>query len=105
MASSRKRTQTRAVARQAGKDVRDRVRLAEIERGGAPRHPIIVISASLVEPVASSLACAVCGAATRVVDHTAKTIDLAPLRLAHVVCARCGFERTVYFSIAPPLAH
>jgi hypothetical protein len=105
MAYSRRRTQVRADARQAAKDVRDRVRLAELLAGGAPHHPIPVVSASLVEPVARSLPCAVCGAEVRVDDHAAKTVGGAPLRLARVTCAMCGYERTVYFSIVPPLAN
>jgi ribosomal protein S27AE len=36
-------------------------------------------------------------------DHTAKTLDGAPLRLAHTLCPRCGHARIVYFSIRPPL--
>lgn len=105
MATSRKRTQVRADARRTAKDVRDRVRLAELEPGGAPAHPIVVISASLVEPRAASLPCAVCGANARVTEHSAKTIDGAPLRLARVMCVMCGFERTIYFGIAPPVVN
>ena len=102
--SSRKpRAERRADARQATKDIRERERLARLEIGGAPDRPIEVVSASLVEPKARAIACPVCGAAVRVEDHTAKTLDGAPLRLAHTLCPRCGHARIVYFSIRPPL--
>ncbi len=65
-----------------GKDVRDRLRLAALEPGGAPDRPIEVVTASLVEPKARALPCAACGETVRLEDHTAHTIDGAALRLA-----------------------
>ncbi len=104
MATSRKpRTLRREAARRTAHDVRERTRLALLLPGGAPERPIDVVSASLVEPVARGLPCAVCGGSVRVGDHAAQTIDGAPLRLARVDCPSCGHERTLYFAIRPPL--
>jgi hypothetical protein len=106
MAAPRKlRTERREDARRSAKDVRDRERLARLEAGGTPDHPIDVVTASLVEPKAGALLCPVCGAGLRVDDHTAKTIGGAPLRLAHVSCPMCGHSRVVYFAIRSPLAN
>jgi hypothetical protein len=105
MASSRRRTQIRQGARRAAKGLRDRERLAELEAGGTPGRPIVVVSASLVEPKARALPCLACGAAVRLEDHAAKTIDGALLRLARTVCPRCEHERTTYFAISPPLVN
>jgi hypothetical protein len=102
---TRPRAERRAEARQTGKDVRERERLARLEPGGAPDRPIEVITASLVEPRAKGMPCAVCGhtGSVRLDDHTARTIDGDALRLAHVRCAMCGYARVVYFAIRPPL--
>jgi hypothetical protein len=109
MASPRKRTVAREAARQLGRitknALRDRERLAQLEAGGTPEHPIVVVSASLVEPKARALPCIACGAAVRLEDHAAKTIRGAALRLAHTSCAMCEHERTIYFTISPPLVN
>ncbi len=102
MSMSRKpRAQRRKEGRLAAKDIRDRVRLAETEPGGARERPIVVMSASLVEPKARSMPCAVCGSGVRLTDHTA----LASLRLAHVTCPTCGYARVVYFEIRSAVLH
>jgi predicted RNA-binding Zn-ribbon protein involved in translation (DUF1610 family) len=97
------RSQRRADARRSAKDVRDRERLARLESGGTPEHPIDVISASLVEAKARSMVCPVCGAFVRVDEHAARSINEVPLRLAHVSCPMCGHRRVVYFAIRAPL--
>jgi hypothetical protein len=106
MAASRKlRAERRTNARRSAKDIRDRERLVTLEAGGAPGHPVEVVSASLVELKARGLPCPVCGAAVRVDDHTAKTIDGVALRLAHILCPMCSHARIMYFTIRPPLAN
>jgi hypothetical protein len=97
------RAQRRAESRRDAKVVRDRERLAALEAGGTPERPIEVVSASLVEPKARAMPCPVCGASVRVEDHTARTLQGAPRRMAHVVCPMCRHARVVYFSIRPPL--
>ncbi len=106
MSLSRKpRTLRRAEARVVSKDIKDRERLARLEVGGAPERPIEVVSASLVEPRARGAPCALCGGNVRVDDHTAKTVNGAPLRLAHIVCPMCGYARILYFAIRPSLVN
>jgi hypothetical protein len=109
MASPRRRTvareDARRIARMTKNALRDRERLAQLEAGGTPDHPIVVVSASLVEPKARALPCIACGAAVRIEEHAAKTIHGAALRLAHTSCAMCEHERTIYFAISPPLVN
>jgi hypothetical protein len=104
-ASSRRRTVARSRARVVAKDLRDRERLALLEAGGTPAHPIDVVSASLVEPRARSLPCLACGAAVRLIDHDAKTIDGVLLRVTRTECPMCEQSRTSYFAIRPPLVN
>ena len=47
--------------------------------------------------------CAICDAEVRLVEHTAETIDGAPLRLAHMLCPACGHASIVYFTLGSPL--
>jgi hypothetical protein len=105
MASPRKRSVAREDARRIAQGLRDRERLARLEAGGTPDHPIVVVSASLVEPKARALPCIACGAAVRIEEHAAKTIQGVALRLAHTSCAMCEHERTIYFAISPPLVN
>jgi hypothetical protein len=99
----RSRAQRRAEGRRDAKVVRDRVRLATLEPGGAAERPIEIVTAALVEPKARAIPCPVCGGSVRVEDHAARTIRGAPLRLAHVTCPGCGLTRVVYFVVRPPL--
>lgn len=94
------------MAREAAKLAQARMKLAALEPGGGPDRPIEVSSASLVEPHASSQPCPACGnGGGRVDEHIA--IDWRPhdgaearrLRVAKMVCARCGVRRDVYFRI------
>ena len=93
----------RALARAEEKLSRARERLAELDRGGAPRHPIEIVSASLVETQARSVPCPKCLGASRVDDHTAVTLEGQRLRVAHLTCTHCGARRALYFRIVGDL--
>ena len=97
------RAQRRAASRRDAKVVRDKERLASLEPGGTPEHPIEVVTAALVAPKARAMPCPVCDEAVRVEDHTARTIAGVPLRLAHVACPWCGHSRIVYFAVRSAL--
>ncbi len=75
--------------------------MASRERGGSPAMPITVESASVIEPIAKSTPCVVCGAHVRVLDHEAKTYDGDAVRELTVKCVMCGVGRKTYFAIAP----
>jgi len=100
--AKRSRTERREAERDAAKLARARIKLAALEPGGAPERPIEVASASIIEPQASSMACAACGAqGLRVEEHAA---DLPRrLRVVHVMCQRCGTRREVFFRIGTVL--
>jgi hypothetical protein len=102
--AKRARTERRKIERDAVKIAKARMKLADLEPGGAPERPIEVTSASVVEVHASSLPCVACGDANvRVEEHVATTIAERALRIARVICPRCGVRRDVYFRIAPSL--
>ncbi len=108
--AKRARTERRDAARDAVKLAEARLKLAALEAGGSPERPIEVTSASIIEPHAAGLACAACGASTRVEEHSAKTIMDAsgsprPLRIVHVRCTRCGVARDIYFRLGTMLAN
>lgn len=81
----------------ARKLVRDRERLAAMERGGSPARPIDVPSASVVETRARALPCAQCEGEYQVKDHQSE----AGLRVVSVTCRRCHVSRRLWFRIAP----
>lgn len=105
--TAKKKLGARAARRQTDRDVqklmRDRSRLAVLEKGGAPDRPIQVTSASEVEIAARSTPCFQCGAIVRVDEHLAETIDAERLRVARVSCPACGTKRSLYYRIGPPL--
>lgn len=103
--AKRARSERRLAEREAGKLARARLRLAALEVGGSPERPIELASASVVEPHASSLPCAACGASgVRVEEHAARTMpDGGLVRVVRVYCARCGVRRDVFFRVRTAL--
>ncbi len=103
----KKPTSARAARREGDREVRkdlaDRDKLAKLAEGGAPERPIVVPSASVIEPIASSSGCTRCGGTLRVDEHAAKTMDGAPLRVVTARCTQCGTPRTIYFRIVVAL--
>jgi hypothetical protein len=92
----------RAHARAGEKIAASRERLARLEVGGAPDHPVVVDSASQVEVHALSLRCVRCDGPYRLDEHLAETVGGQRLRIAKLVCVACGTRRSLYFRIAPP---
>ncbi len=92
-----RRAQGRALDKLAGQ----REKLARLEAGGSPEHPVVLESASQVEVHAGSLRCLRCDGACRVDEHLAETLGGERLRMAKLVCSACGARRSVYFRIAP----
>jgi hypothetical protein len=97
------RTARRSRQRDADKLTRDRVRLAYLEPGGDRARPIEVESASQVEPHALALTCLACDAPNRLEEHAAVVIEGDRLRVARLLCPRCGTRRELWFRIAPAL--
>ena len=94
----RARTARRVEARANAAVVRDKERLARLERGGNPAHPIALTTASLVEPDARSRPCPLCAGALRVLEHGARE----GLRVVRAVCTQCGVARDIYYRIDSP---
>lgn len=102
------RAARREAARAAGKLAAARRRLAALQAGGTPDHPIEVASASVVELHATSMDCLTCGRSpTRIVDHTVRHTESGGearrLRVVRVKCASCGAERELFFRIGTTL--
>ena len=93
------RSERRAAERRSEREIADRLKLAALEVGGAPDRPIVVESASLVEPTAASMPCARCGERVRVEEHAARSIAGVSLRVVTVRCPTCGHSRAVHFRV------
>jgi hypothetical protein len=92
---SKDRKARRAKDRETVKDARQRLRLALLEPGGSAERPLGVATSHLVEPVAASMPCPVCGGSVRVLEHVVQD----RLRVAHVQCSMCNVARSIYFRI------
>ena len=105
MAAKKKRDRTvrRENDRAVKKDLSARLALAKLEPGGAPSRPLVVTTASLVEPSARAKPCVACGESVRVADHTAETREGRSVRVAHLECPMCGLRRELFFVIEEPL--
>jgi hypothetical protein len=97
------RGQRRAAERAAVSLAKDRVRLAELEPGGAPERPLVVTSASVIDGRARDTLCAVCEAGLELEDHEVVAHASGSLRRARLVCKECHTPRTIWFRIVPPL--
>lgn len=72
--------------------------LAQLARGASPSRPIVVTSASVIEPRTAALACPLCGGEYRIHEHTR---PVPGLRRVDVGCRHCSTPRTLWFRIAP----
>lgn len=95
----RKRTERRAAERAAAKLAEQREKLFFASDGGSIDHPLVVESASLVEPRALSQQCPRCEGALRLISHDAVTHKGASLRAARVRCSQCASPWTMWFRI------
>ena len=94
----RARRARRLEARANAAVVRNKERLARLDRGGNPAHPLAVTTASLVEPDARARPCPLCDGALRVLEHGARE----GLRVVRAICTQCGVARDLYYRIEPP---
>jgi len=94
-ANAERRLRTRAEEKLG----RTRERLARLQPGGEPGRPIDVVSASVVEAQARSMACPKCLGSCTVIEHGAETLQGQRLRIAKVICSRCGSHRAIHFRI------
>jgi len=98
------RTKRRAQDRQAEKLARDAARVFELSPGGSSEHPIEVGSASEVESHAAGIPCPVCLGQLTVLEHAARTVAGARLRVVHARCRSCGRARSLWFRLGPLLS-
>jgi hypothetical protein len=98
---TRARKQRREKERALRKNVRAIERAAVASPGGAPDHPIVVPSASVVEPRARATACVQCGGDLDLGGDRATSTPRGVLREIQVVCRRCHAPRSLWFLVAP----
>lgn len=80
----------------------ERERLASLLPGGSPERPVLVTSASVIEPHATdSMPCPHCRGPYRVHEHTR---PVPSLRRLDVACRNCGVARALWYRIAPAAA-
>jgi hypothetical protein len=99
----RPRTERRVRERAARQLVRDRQKLAALERGGAPDRPIDVPSTSVIAVRARATPCPLCGGTLRIDEESAGSRDGKLLHAAHTSCLSCGVARTLWFTVSSPL--
>ncbi len=80
-----------------------RERLARLEPGGTPTHPVDVDSASQIEVRAESTPCLRCQGPYRIDEHTAEHLEGERVRVVSVHCHHCGARRVIYFRVRPPM--
>jgi hypothetical protein len=97
------RAARRAQSRTDAKLLRDLERLAQLQPGGSPAHPLELSSASQVEVRARATPCPLCEGPLRLEEHAAEVHGAARLRVARMVCGRCGARRTLYFRLGTTL--
>src|SRR5690349_21677666 len=101
---TRARTMLRAARRSDAKLSTMREQLAKLEPGGSEGSPILVESASVVEPRAESFRCLRCEESMRCTSHTSRTSAAGDAsRVAELTCRACGAKRMLYFRIEQPL--
>jgi hypothetical protein len=100
----RPRTERRVRERAARQLVRDRQKLAALERGGAPERPIDVPSTSVIPGRVRSTPCPLCGGTLRIDEESAGSRDGQLLHAAHASCISCGVARVLWFTVAAPPA-
>lgn len=100
---------TRALRREAERKAqklnRDLERLAGLSIGGAPERPFKITAPSEVEVHVESAKCPLCEGRLKLEEHAAETIEGSRLRIARVVCDRCGVRRAIYFQLASAAAN
>jgi RNase P subunit RPR2 len=78
-------------------------RLAALDRsrpGSAPGRPIVLGSASQIEPRFERDACTRCGGRLHVDEHAVRVVDDARYRVVTGTCGTCGASRTAWFLLA-----
>lgn len=91
----RARAERRKMDRDRAKLEDAREQLARISPGGSPERPLVVESASVVEPRALALGCARCAGELRLEDHAA----VQGQRRVRARCRSCGAVREVWLRL------
>jgi hypothetical protein len=91
--------------REHGRLARDLDRLARLQPGGSPERPLAIESPAQVEVIAAGAVCPLCEGTSRLEEHAAVMVSGRRLRVARLICTRCGIRRAIHFRLAASLAH
>lgn len=105
MAKKRDRTLRREEQRRDLKLADAVARLEQLEPGGGAGHPLVVESASQIEPHARAMRCGHCGDALRVLEHAAEQTPHGARRIVTTESRGCGQRRRIYFVIRMAFAN
>lgn len=99
----RLRSLRRAEERKTKKIRDDLERLAHLEEGGTPDHPIVVTSPVQVDARTETTPCPLCEGRLQLDEHVAEIVDGQRLRVARCHCVECGTKREIYFHLREAL--
>lgn len=85
--------------------VRDLERLARLEPGGVPDHPLVIDSPAVVDVLAVAKPCPLCGGTLKLEEHAASEFNGVRLRVASVACTTCAVRRAFYFRLSELSVH
>ena len=92
-------TRSRTVRRQAERDARKladaKWKLTLLEPGFRPERPLVVESASQIEPHVRGMRCPVCDVGYQVAEHVATPEG----RVVQARCPQCGAKPTIHFTL------
>lgn len=79
----------------------DLLKLDALSEGGNPRRPIVIASASVIEPMALAGVCPACHGSLELLDHQARVVEGISQRVLSLRCKSCGMKRERYFVLSP----
>ncbi|MDG2306237.1 MAG: hypothetical protein P8R42_16615 [Candidatus Binatia bacterium] len=93
----------RAEERRTKKLRDDLEKLAHLEAGGSPEHPIEVSSPVQVDARTETTPCPLCEGRLQLDEHVAEVVGGERLRVARCHCVECGTARVIYYRLRSPL--
>jgi hypothetical protein len=102
---AKKKPSARNLRRKAERDTEklrdDVVRVERAKAGGSFERPVDVVSASLVDVLAVSEPCPLCGGELRLDEHAVETRGEVRVRVARLVCKMCRAPWQRFYRIVP----
>lgn len=95
---------TRRAEERKVKKLRDDLeKLAHLEEGGSPEHPIDISSPVQVDARTEATPCPLCEGRLQLEEHVAEVVKGERLRVARCHCVECGTARVIYYRLRSSL--